>query len=44
MQVMLKLKDYNGAHIVIDAKVVEDYKLVFEFLTCVLRRVESAYL
>ena len=30
---MLKLKDYNGPHI--DAKAVEDYKLVFEFLTCV---------
>lgn len=33
MQDMLKLKDYNGAHI--DAKAVEGYKLVFEFLTCV---------
>ena len=32
IKVMLKLKDYNGPHI--DAKAVEDYKLVFEFLTC----------
>ncbi|KAA0062695.1 hypothetical protein IC582_018894 [Cucumis melo] len=42
MQVMFKLKDYNGAHI--EVKAVEDYKFLNSSYVPVLRQLESANL
>ncbi|GMY33854.1 galacturonosyltransferase 8 [Fagus crenata] len=42
MQVMFKLKDYNGAHI--EVKAVEDYKFLNSSYVPVLRQLESAKL
>ncbi|CAI8612527.1 unnamed protein product [Vicia faba] len=42
MQVMFKLKDYNGAHV--EVKAVEDYKFLNSSYVPVLRQLESANL